>query len=132
MPPNYWYDGDTLGTAFGFGSELGTGVGTPEIGSLKKFLSPSDLDDLWTKPDKGLYHMSTNESSFHTRKRYNKGLYNRYGAPTGLDDYLLKAQIMDYEATRSEFEAYRANWNSNRPATGLIYWMLNNVCHTVV
>ena len=71
--------------------------------------------------------MSTNESSFHTRKIYNEGLYKKFGKPSDLDDYLLKAQIMDYEATRSEFEAYRANWNSNRPATGVIYWMLNNV-----
>lgn len=75
--------------------------------------------------------MSTNASSFHSRGRYNLGLYNRYGKPTSLDDYLLKSQIMDYEATRSEFEAYRANWNSNRPATGLIYWMLNNVREVV-
>ena len=126
VPPNYWYDGDQLGSAFGFGSELGAGVGTPEIGSLRKFLSESDMQDLWTKPKKGLYHMSTNASQFHDRKIYNNGLYNRYGDPTSLEDYLFKAQIMDYEATRAEYEAYAANWNANRPATGLIYWMLNN------
>jgi exo-1,4-beta-D-glucosaminidase len=125
VPPNYWY-GDQLGAAYGFGSELGSGVGTPEIGSLKKFLSDSDLEDLWTKPRKGLYHMSTNESSFFDRHIYDKGMFNRYGEPTSLDDYLLKAQIMDYEATRSEFEAYQAKWNAKHPATGLIYWMLNN------
>ena len=33
---------------------------------------------------------------------------------------------MDYEATRAEYEAYAARWNAERPATGLIYWMLNN------
>ncbi|KAI1765271.1 glycoside hydrolase family 2 protein [Hypoxylon sp. FL1150] len=130
VPPNYWYDldpaEDRLGAAFGFGSELGAGVGTPEIGSLKKFLSESDLDDLWKNPDKGLYHMSTSVSSFYDRKIYNDGLWNRYGAPSSLDDYLLKAQIMDYEATRSQFEGFSALWSAERPATGLIYWMLNN------
>ncbi|KAI0175719.1 glycoside hydrolase family 2 protein [Hypoxylon sp. FL1284] len=130
VPPNYWYDidpeEDRLGAAFGFGSELGAGVGTPEISSLKKFLSKPDLDDLWKSPDKGLYHMSTNVSSFYDRKLYNDGLWNRYGAPRSLDDYLLKAQMMDYEATRSQFEGYSALWNAERPATGLIYWMLNN------
>ena len=125
VPPNYWY-GDRLGAAFGFGSELGAGVGTPEMGSLKKFLSESDMKDLWTKPKKGLYHMSTNVSSFFTRKIYNRGLYNRYGDPTSLEDYLLKAQMMDYEATRSEYEGYAVKWSYARPATGLIYWMLNN------
>ncbi|KAI1106701.1 glycoside hydrolase family 2 protein [Jackrogersella minutella] len=130
VPPNYWYDvdpaEDRLGAAFGFGSELGAGVGTPEISSLKKFLSDADLEDLWKKPDQGLYHMSTNVSSFYDRKIYNAALWKRLGAPSSLDDYLLKAQILDYEATRSQFEGYAALWNAERPATGLIYWMLNN------
>ncbi len=43
-----------------------------------------------------------------------------------MTDYLLKAQMMDYEATRAEFEGYSAMWNAKRPATGAIYWMLNN------
>ncbi|KAJ4293398.1 hypothetical protein N0V90_008681 [Kalmusia sp. IMI 367209] len=125
VPPNYWYT-DQLGAAFGFGSELGAGVGTPELNSLKRFLSSSDQDDLWKKPNKGLYHMSTSVSSFYTRQIYNDALWARYGAPTSLANYLLKAQLMDYEATRAEFEAYAAKWTADRPATGLIYWMLNN------
>lgn len=130
VPPNYWYDvepsEERLGAAFGFGSELGAGVGTPELGSLKRFLSGSDLEDLWKNPSKGLYHMSTEGSSFYTREIYNEGIWNRYGAPTSLDDYLLKAQITDYEATRAQFEGFAAKWSAERPATGLIYWMLNN------
>ncbi|KAK6948291.1 hypothetical protein Daesc_010056 [Daldinia eschscholtzii] len=130
VPPNYWYDvepsEDRLGAAYGFGSELGAGVGTPEISSLKKFLSEADLDDLWKRPNKGLYHMSTSVSSFYDRKIYNAALWKRYGAPTSLEDYLLKAQIQDYEATKSQFEAFASLWNADRPATGLIYWMLNN------
>ncbi|KAK3680960.1 hypothetical protein LTR37_021002 [Vermiconidia calcicola] len=35
-------------------------------------------------------------------------------------------EMMDYEATRAEFEGYQAKRNAPRPATGLIYWMLNN------
>lgn len=125
VPPNYWY-GDQLGAAFGFGSELGAGVGTPEKGSLKKFLSANDMDDLWQSPNKQLYHMSRGESSFNNRTIYNKALYARYGEPTSLDGYLLNAQMMDYEATRAEYEGYAAKWNAERPATGAIYWMLNN------
>jgi exo-1,4-beta-D-glucosaminidase len=117
VPPNYWY-GDDLGAAFGFGSELGSGVGTPELSSLKKFLSPDDMDDLWTQPNKGLFHMSTNVSSFFDRSIYNEALSARYGKPSSLDDYLLKAQIMDFEATRSEFEAYAARKNAAHPSTG--------------
>ncbi|KAK3388482.1 glycoside hydrolase superfamily [Sordaria brevicollis] len=128
VPPNYWYDTEPsssrLGAAFGFGSELGAGVGTPDLSSLKKFLSPADLNDLWKNPNKDLFHMSTETSSFHNRKIYNAGLWKRWGAPSSLEDYVQKTQITDYEATRAQFEAYAANWNSKRPATGLIYWML--------
>lgn len=127
VPPNYWFDEQQrLGAAGGFGSELGAGVGTPQLPSSQKFLSQSDLDDLWKSPNKGLYHMSTNVSSFYTREIYNTALFARYGAPTSLDDYLAKAQISDYEATKAQFEAYLSRWNTTRPATGLIYWMLNN------
>ncbi|KAI1548095.1 LacZ Beta-galactosidase beta-glucuronidase [Pyrenophora tritici-repentis] len=127
VPPNYWYDPyGRLGSAAGFGSELGAGVGTPELGSLTRFLSKDDISDLWQAPDKGLYHMSTNTSSFYTRSIYNDALWARYGKPTSLKDYVLKAQMMDYEATRSQFEAYLSRWIAERPATGLVYWMLNN------
>lgn len=127
VPPNYWY-GDQLGAALGFGSELGAGVGTPELPSLRKFLSEEDLSDLWTPAtkNKGLYHMSTNVSQFFDRKIYNKALYARYGTPKSLKDYLWKAQMSDYEATKAEYEAYAAKKNAARPATGAIYWMLNN------
>jgi len=129
VPPNYWFDTEPaeerLGAAFGFGSELGPGVGTPEMNSLKKFLSAEDRDDLWKAPNKSIFHMSPNTSDFGTRTIYNNGLWNRYGAPASLEDYLIKAQIMDYEATRAEFEGYSAFWSAERPATGAIYWMLN-------
>ncbi|ROT39613.1 glycoside hydrolase family 2 protein [Sodiomyces alkalinus F11] len=130
VPPNYWYDTepseDRLGAAFGFGSELGAGVGTPEMGSLKKFLTDEDMDDLWLRPNKGLYHMSTNVSQFYNRRIYNEGLFNRYGPPKSLEDYLRKAQIMDYEAIRAEHEAFASRWSTGRIATGMIYWMLVN------
>lgn len=130
VPPNYWYDRepakDRFGAAFGFGSELGAGVGTPEIGSLKRFLTDEDINDLWKEPSKGLYHMSTNDSSFYNRGIYNQGLFKRYGEPTSLEDYLRKAQIMDYESTRAQHEAFSSFWSTGRIATGMIYWMLVN------
>ncbi|RDA91800.1 hypothetical protein CP533_2803 [Ophiocordyceps camponoti-saundersi (nom. inval.)] len=127
VPPNYWFDmEDRLGAAFGFGSELGSGVGTPEYGSLTKFLSPTDLDDLWMRPERNLFHMSPSRSPFANRSVYNRALFARYGRPKSLRDYLLKSQMMDYEATRSQHEAYASRWNAERPATGSIYWMLNN------
>ncbi|KAJ5467889.1 hypothetical protein N7475_005641 [Penicillium sp. IBT 31633x] len=125
VPPNYWYN-DKEGAAFGFGSELGSGVGTPEIGSLKKFMSDDDLETLWTEPDADLYHMSRYDSQFYDRSIYNKALISRYGKPSSLEDYIMKSQMADYEATRAQFEAYSTQQNATRPATGLVYWMLNS------
>ncbi|KAL2185884.1 glycoside hydrolase family 2 protein [Thermothelomyces heterothallicus CBS 203.75] len=130
VPPGYWWDTEPteerLGAAFGFGSELGAGVGTPELGSLRRFLSEGDLEALWKRPNVSLFHMSRETSQFTTRVIYNAGLWNRWGTPASLEDYLMKAQLMDYEAARAQFDAYTAMWNAERPATGLIYWMLNN------
>ncbi|PHH61949.1 hypothetical protein CDD81_7698 [Ophiocordyceps australis] len=134
VPPNYWFDTDSaadnqshLGAAFGFGSELGAGVGTPEMGSLKRFLSAQDLQDLWTMPEKPLFHMSSKRSAFRTRRIYDAGLIARYGQPKSLDEYLLLAQMADYEATRAQHEAYTARWRADpRRATGSVYWMLNS------
>ncbi|RAL02488.1 putative glycosyl hydrolase [Aspergillus ibericus CBS 121593] len=125
VPPNYWY-GSQRGAAFGFGSEQGAGVGTPELSSLRRFLPSQDLDALWKRPDAGLFHMSRSDSQFYTRSIYNAALTARYGAPSSLSDYLWKAQIMDYEATRAEFEAFAVRQSAPRPATGVIYWMLNS------
>ncbi|KAK4442678.1 glycoside hydrolase superfamily [Podospora aff. communis PSN243] len=126
VPPNYFFDNQPArgGSAYGFGSELSAGVGTPDLSSLKKFLSSADLDDLWKNPRKDLFHMSTAGSTFHNRKIYNDALWARLGAPTSLEDYVQKSQITDYEATRAQFEAWGSMWNAPRPATGVIYWML--------
>ncbi|OJJ36213.1 hypothetical protein ASPWEDRAFT_52033 [Aspergillus wentii DTO 134E9] len=125
VPPNYWY-GDQYGAAFGFGSEQGAGVGTPERESLGMFMTKDGMESLWTKPKQGQYHMSQNYSHFHNRSIYNDALFNRYGEPSSLDDYLRKAQILDYESTRAEFEAFSIRRDAPRPATGVIYWMLNS------
>jgi exo-1,4-beta-D-glucosaminidase len=125
VPPNYWYN-DKEGAAFGFGSELGAGVGTPEMASMKKFMSDEDLEALWKEPDAEQYHMSRYDSQFYDRSLYNKALFARYGKPSSLEDYVMKSQMADYEATRSQFEGYATQQNATRPATGLIYWMLNS------
>ena len=46
-----------------------------------------------------------------------------YGHIEGLDDFMRKAHAMDYDATRSMYEAFRANVPA---ATGIVQWMLNS------
>ncbi|HET7307688.1 MAG TPA: glycoside hydrolase family 2 TIM barrel-domain containing protein [Gammaproteobacteria bacterium] len=125
VPPNYWY-ADKHGGAFGFDSEMSAGIDIPTLDSLTKMLSPIALKALWQKPHVKQYHAAPAFSPFSTLKRFDAALAARYGAPRSLEDYVEKAQLANYEATRAQFEAYAAHMDAASPATGLIYWMLNN------
>ncbi|GDY32143.1 glycoside hydrolase family 2 protein [Gandjariella thermophila] len=130
VPPNYWYAG-RLGGSFGFASEVGPGPTIPELDTLRKYLSPAELDDLWRNPTKPQYHLSPSPE-FDKLGSFATALANRYGKPTSLDDFVGKAQLANYEVNRAEFESFgRDQSNKDNPATGVIYWMLNNAWPTL-
>ena len=52
-----------------------------------------------------------------------------YGAPSGIEDYELKAQAMAYDSERAMFEAYSRN---KYESTGIIQWMLNNAWPSLI
>ncbi|AHI02017.1 glycoside hydrolase family 2 protein [Kutzneria albida] len=130
VPPNYWY-GDQKGGAFGFEGENGPGPAIPDLESLKKMLSPAELDSLWQNPDAVQFHLSSSEH-FDRLGPYLDALGARYGKPTGLEDFVLKSQLANYEANRAQFEAYGRNQSKAvNPSGGVIYWMLNNAWPTL-
>src|SRR5262249_51049722 len=53
-------------------------------------------------------------------------LAKRYGAPRSLEDYVAKSQLENFDNVRAQFEARNARMDAAKPATGVIYWMLNN------
>jgi exo-1,4-beta-D-glucosaminidase len=117
VPPVYWFEDTRNGGAFGFNTETGPGPQPPPLDSLKKMLP---ADHLWPIDDVWDYHCARNE--FGSLDRYNEALGRRYGKPKDLDDYVRKAQVVNYEAMRAMFEAFAAH----RPVTtGVIQWMLN-------
>jgi exo-1,4-beta-D-glucosaminidase len=125
IPPNYWY-GNQLGGAFGFASEVGPGPDIPDADALKQYLSPSELSDLWQNGSKAQYHLSPS-GDFSKLGSFLTALGKRYGTPKSLDDFVSKAQLTNYEVNRAQFEAFGRNQSkSSKPATGVIYWMLNN------
>ena len=111
------------GGAFGFNSETGPGAAIPEMESLNKMLAPAELTALWSQPQAKQYHAGAQGLTFDNLSIFNAALKARHGAPESLDDYVMKAQLMSYEAERAEFEAYRRN---RYTSTGVIHWMLNN------
>jgi exo-1,4-beta-D-glucosaminidase len=118
VPPVYWYQDTTRGGAFGFNTETGPGPQPPPLSTLKKMIPQNHLwpiDSVWN------FHCGRNE--FNTLNRYLTALKQRYGAPRDLQDFVRKAQAMNYEAMRPMFEAFAVH---KFRATGVIQWMLNS------
>ncbi|MFI7401126.1 glycosyl hydrolase 2 galactose-binding domain-containing protein [Streptomyces sp. NPDC049541] len=125
IPPDYWY-AKREGGATGFNSETSAGPDIPTLDTLRRMMTPAELDTLWKNPDAKQYHRSPS-STFGTLKLYDDALTGRYGAPTSLADYLRKAQLAQYENVRAQFEAYERNaTDSSKPSTGVVYWMFNS------
>ena len=125
IPPNYWY-AKREGGATGFNSETSAGPDIPTLDTLRRMMSPAELDTLWKNPNAKQYHRSPS-STFGTLKLYDDALTGRYGAPTSLADYVRKAQLAQYENVRAQFEAYERNAaDSSKPSTGVVYWMFNS------
>ncbi|MBS0365242.1 MAG: glycoside hydrolase family 2 [Proteobacteria bacterium] len=125
VPPAYWY-ADKLGGAFGFDSEVSAGASIPRLDDLTRMLAPQELEALWKYPQVRQLHASPAWSEVATLPSFDAALARRYGAPRSLADYVAKAQLENYDNARAQFEAFNAHRDAARPATGVIYWMLNN------
>ncbi|MER7837534.1 exo-beta-D-glucosaminidase [Streptomyces sp. NPDC096040] len=125
IPPNYWY-AKREGGATGFNSETSAGPDIPTLDTLRRMMTPAELDTLWKNPDLKQYHRSPSPV-FGTLKIYDEALTGRYGAPKSLTDYVRKAQLAQYENVRAQYEAYGRNQtDSSKPSTGVVYWMFNS------
>jgi exo-1,4-beta-D-glucosaminidase len=125
IPPSYWY-ADKLGGAFGFDSEVSAGADIPRLEDVQRMLSPQEQEALWKYPEARQFHASADWSTFAVLTPFDNALAARYGAPTSLADYVAKAQLDNYDNVRAQFEAFNAHMDATKPATGVIYWMLNN------
>ncbi len=118
--PNYWFTDTQYGGAFGFNTETGPGAQVPVKESIKRFVPEKEM---WPMGPSWAYHCTTSTTAMNSLAVMTEVIDAKYGAATGLDDYLRKADLVGYESTRSMFEAFRAN----KPVTtGLIQWMLNS------
>jgi len=119
VPPEYWYlDKHRAGGAFGFNTETSPGAAVPTVESIRRTLPRKSwwpIDDVWK------YHAASGKFAQYTT--FGNAMTATYGPPAGLDNYVLKAQLMAYDGERAMFEAYGAN---KYRSTGVIQWMLNN------
>ena len=140
VPPNYWYDTTHLGTdstvtnagaAWGYDSEESAGDTIPTTDSLNRFMSASDLSNLWQSPKANQYHANyetrcTSGYSFGTLCHFDNAMNARYGTPTSLAQYVEQGQALNYEDVRAQYEAYIDHTNNTPlPSTGTTYWQIN-------
>jgi exo-1,4-beta-D-glucosaminidase len=119
VPPDYWLtDTSKYGGAFGFNTETGPGPAIPLVSCLRKFIPP---EHMWPQDSFWDYHAGS--EGFKNLNHFEGAMKSIYGAPSGLDDYEIKAQAMAYDGERAMFEAYSRN---KYTSTGIIQWMLNN------
>jgi len=124
VAPSYWLLDSARGGAHGFATEIGPGPAPPPIESLRRMLPE---DHLW--PIDSWWNFHAGGGAFRDIHVFTDALDARYGAPSSLEDYARKAQVMAYEGHRAMFEAFGRN---KYTATGVIQWMLNNAWPGVI
>ncbi|MGW4245172.1 glycosyl hydrolase 2 galactose-binding domain-containing protein [Nocardia sp. NPDC004722] len=127
VPPVYWY-AKQIGGAEGFNSETSSGVNIPTLDTLRRMLSPAELEELWKHPEAIKYHRSpTGAAEFQSLAVFANAMNNRYGKPASLEEFVRKAHLSQYESVRAQFEAYARNFtDADRPSTGQIFFLLNS------
>jgi exo-1,4-beta-D-glucosaminidase len=109
LPPNYWY------TKLEFNTECGpNGEQLPPIETIKKMMPEKDIWPISSSWDLRL------RKDFYPHAR--EAMESRYGKPASLEEYCMKSQILQLEATKAMFEAYAGN---KYKSSGVIYWMYN-------
>lgn len=120
VAPAYWYAHQAPGGAFGFNTETGIGAQLPVKESIRKMLPENKR---WPLNEEWDYHCTASASDMNSLDVLKESVAARYGEAKDLDDFLRKADLLNYEGTRAMFDAFRVNIPR---ATGIVQWMLNS------
>jgi len=118
--PDYWWIDNRCGGNYGFNTETGPGLQIPQVESVKRIVGEKDL---WPIGPNWAYHCTASSSVMNNTSFLENAMRHIYGKAEDLEDFMRKAHAMDYDATRSMYEAFRANVPT---ATGIVQWMLNS------
>ncbi|MBB6092439.1 beta-galactosidase/beta-glucuronidase [Povalibacter uvarum] len=95
-------------------------VGTPSLSTLESIRAWAPPEDQWPISDAFAYH-DWHHGGNGDVATFMKTLEERFGAPTSLEDFERKAQMMNYETHRAMFEGFHAHlWTKN---SGRLLWM---------
>ena len=102
---------------WGFRTEIGTAV-VPTFESFKKFMPEKD----WWPRNKMWDLHYFGQSAFNAAPdRYDASLAKGFGAPSGIEDYCRKAQLINIESNKAMYEGWLDRmWDD---ASGIMTWM---------
>ena len=117
--PSYWYLPEAPGGAFGFNTETGIGAQLPVKESLEKMLGQQlfPIDERWN------ILCTASSSEMNTLGKLNEVIQQRFGETKDIDEYLYRADLLNYESTKAMFEGFRVR---QPHSTGIVQWMLNS------
>ena len=117
--PSYWYLPEAPGGAFGFNTETGIGAQLPVKESLQKMLGQQlfPIDSRWN------ILCTASKSEMNTLGKLSEVIQQRFGEAKDIDEYLYRADMLNYESTKAMFESFRVRWPHT---TGIVQWMLNS------
>ena len=102
--------------AKGFSTEIGL-LSPLSVEAIKTMMAP---EDLWPPNDVWAYHDWV-PADYWGPATYMTAMNAQFGAPTNLEDFVRKAQMLNYVAHRAIYEGMNASlW---KPVTGRLIWM---------
>lgn len=95
-------------------------VGTPSFSTLESFKASIAPPDQWPLSDAWAYHDWHQDGNGDVHS-FVASLTEKFGAPTSLEDFERKAQMLQYDSYRAVFEGMNAHlWTQN---SGRMLWM---------
>jgi hypothetical protein len=86
--------------------------------------------DLWPRNEMWNKHYFGTNAGNAAPDDYDRSITERYGAPTGIEDYTKKAQFLNIETNKAMYEGWLANmWED---ASGIMIWMSQSAYPSMV
>lgn len=102
---------------WGFRSEIGTAV-VPTFESFKKFMPK---ENWWPRDEMWNLHFFGQSAFNAAPDRYDASITKGFGAPSGIEDYCRKAQLINMESNKAMYEGWLDRmWED---ASGIMTWM---------
>ncbi len=118
----------SMGGSQGWGLRTETGTAVfPNFESFKKFMPE---DKWWPRNEMWNQHFFGQLAFNATPDNYDASINERYGKPTGIEDYCRKAQLLNIETNQAMYEGWTDHmWED---ASGIMTWMSQSAYPSMV